>query len=75
MLYFDVIVDNSCIVLFNERICLLGKLGEYVQYLLVYIKVEEFFELGVRLLNLEMINFFNVVVNLFQKKRQIWRCD
>lgn len=53
MLYFDVIVDNSCIVLFNERICLLGKLGEYVQYLLVYIKVEEFLELGVRLLGLK----------------------
>lgn len=64
MSYFDVIADNSCIALFNERIRLLGKLGEYAQHPLVHIKAEELFELGARLLSLEMINLFNAAANL-----------
>lgn len=62
MLYFEVIVDNRCIVLFNKRICFLGKEKEYIKYLLFKINVEEFMGIGV-IVGLEMLKLFNIFVN------------
>lgn len=40
MLYFEVIVDDRYVILFNERICQLGKEVEYVCNFLVVMGIE-----------------------------------